>query len=144
MDKAAPSTREPVEETESADIELGPEAGPLRLCAVGRVQLPVDEMVRFVAGPDGIVVPDLARRLPGRGVWVELSRARLAEGVRKSVFARSLKRKVTAPADLVERVETLLLKRVLDGLALANKAGLVVSGFSRVDAALDIFSGRKG
>ena len=116
---------------------LGPETGPLRLCAVSRTQLPVEDMVRFVAGPDGLIVPDLARRLPGRGVWVECSRARLTEAVKRNAFAKSLKRPIKIPPDLCDRVEALLLKRVLDGLALANKAGLLVSGFSQVDEALE-------
>ena len=119
------------------DAGLGPETGPLRLCAVCRVQLPVAEMVRFVAGPDGSIIPDLARRLPGRGVWVELSRARVGEAVKRNAFARSLRRAVTVPADLCDKIEALLLKRLLESLALANKAGLLVAGFSQVDAAIE-------
>jgi uncharacterized protein len=109
----------------------------VRTCAVSRTEMPVGCMVRFVAGPDGVMVPDLARRLPGRGVWVELDRARLTEAVRRNVFAKSLKRQVGAPADLVARLEALLVKRVADGLSLANKAGLVVPGFAQVEATLD-------
>ena len=52
----------------------GAEEGPLRLCAVSRVHKPPEELIRFVAGPDGAIVPDLARRLPGRGVWVDATR----------------------------------------------------------------------
>ncbi len=83
------------------------------------------------------MVPDLARRLPGRGVWITGTRAQLEEAVRRNVFAKSLKRAVTAPAELPVRVEALLLKRVLDALSLANKAGLVTPGFAKVEAALE-------
>ena len=84
-----------------------------------------------------MIVPDLARRLPGRGVWVELSRARLDEGIRRNVFAKSLKRAVTAPPGLAGMVDTLLLKRATDALSLANKAGLIIPGFSQIEAALE-------
>ena len=121
-----------------AEPDTGPEmAGPMRTCALTRTERPVEEMVRFVAGPDRVIVADLARRLPGRGVWVELSRVRLEQAARRNVFARSLKRPVTVAPDLVARIEALLVKRVVNGLSLANKAGLVVQGFAQVDAALE-------
>ena len=102
-----------------------------------RIERPVGDLIRFAAGPDGEIVPDLARRLPGRGVWVELSRSRVEEAVRRNVFARSLKRAVNAPADLPLRVDGLLVKRVLESLSLANKAGLVIPGFAQIDTALE-------
>ena len=112
-------------------------SGPARLCALTRTVRPIEELVRFGAGLDGIVVPDLGRKLPGRGVWVELSRARLQEAVRRNVFAKSLKRAVTAAPDLPDRVEALLVKRVLEALPLANKAALVIPGTAKVEEALD-------
>ena len=122
----------------AAEIADEPElTGPERLCALTRVVRPMAELIRFGAGPDGIVVPDLARRLPGRGVWIEANRTRLVEAVRRNVFAKSLKRAVTAPKDLADRVEALMVKRVLDALSLANKAGLVTPGFAKVEAALE-------
>jgi uncharacterized protein len=111
--------------------------GPLRRCAVTRLELPVEDMVRFVTAPDATVVPDLARRLPGRGVWVDLNRARLEEAVKRNVFAKSMKRQVKPAADLVERIEAQLVKRLLDSLSLANKAGSVTPGFAQVESALD-------
>jgi uncharacterized protein len=127
------------DETASADefADVPELTGPERLCALTRVVRPIDELVRFGAGLDGVVVPDLARRLPGRGVWVTGTRAQLEEAVRRNVFAKSLKRAVTAPADLAVRVEALMVKRVLDALSLANKAGLVTPGFAKVEAALE-------
>ena len=74
--------------------------GPLRLCAVSRAPKPPEELIRFVAGPDGAIVPDLARRLPGRGVWVDATREAVAAAVRQKAFAKSLKRQVSVPADL--------------------------------------------
>ena len=122
-------------ETEIADEpEL---TGPVRLCALTRAQLPIENLIRFGAGPDGIVVPDLAQRLPGRGVWVNATRTHVTDAVRRNVFARSLKRTVNAPADLPERIDALMVKRVLEALSLANKAGLVIPGFAKVDAALE-------
>jgi uncharacterized protein len=130
-DAVVPTTGD--DERELDEREL---TGPLRRCVVTRQELPVEDMVRFVAGPDAVVVPDLARRLPGRGVWVELSRSRIEEAMKRKAFSKSVKRPVTAPADLADRIDALLVKRVLDGLSLANKAGLVVAGFAKVEAAL--------
>jgi predicted RNA-binding protein YlxR (DUF448 family) len=108
--------------------------GPLlRLCAVSRVQKAPDDLIRFVLGPDGTIVPDLARRLPGRGVWVEATRAAVAAAARRNVFARSLKQQVAVPADLADQVERLMVRRLAEALSLAKKAGLAVSGFAKVE-----------
>jgi predicted RNA-binding protein YlxR (DUF448 family) len=112
-------------------------AGSLRLCAVSRTQRPPDDLIRFVLAPDGSIVPDLARRLPGRGVWVAATRATVAAAVRQKVFARSLKQPGSMPADLPGLVERLLVKRVAEALSLANKAGLLVAGFAKVEGLLD-------
>lgn len=107
-----------------------------RTCAVTRTLHEPDELIRFVSDPQGTVVPDVGRRLPGRGVWIGCDRALVAEAVRRKVFARGLKREVTAPADLPERVEALLVRRAVDALALANKAGLVTAGFAKVETVI--------
>lgn len=111
-------------------------ASPLRTCIVARASRPPEELVRFVVGPDGGIVPDVARRLPGRGVWVTADHATVAAAVRTKAFARALKRAVEVPADLADRVEALLVRRALEAFALARKAGLVVTGFVKVEAAL--------
>jgi len=111
--------------------------GPVRLCAVSRAEKSTDELIRFVLGPDGAIVPDLARRLPGRGVWVTATRATVAMAARRNVFARSLKRPVSVPADLADQVERLMSKRLAEALSLAKKAGLAVSGFAKVDEQIE-------
>jgi predicted RNA-binding protein YlxR (DUF448 family) len=113
------------------------EGSPLaRTCAVTRTVRPATEMIRFVRAPDGAVVADLAHRLPGRGVWVGAARAVVAEAVRRKVFPRAFKAAAEAPADLAERVEAGLEQAALEMLSLANKAGRVVTGFAKVEAAL--------
>jgi hypothetical protein len=82
-------------------------------------------------------VPDLARKLPGRGVWVTAGRETVAAAVKGNAFAKSLKRAVAVPADLPQTIETLFERRALEALSLANKAGLVATGFDRVEALLD-------
>jgi uncharacterized protein len=96
----------------------------------------VDELIRFVVAPDGSVVPDLRRKLPGRGVWVTATRQALDEAVKRKAFARSFKREVRASTELGAQVDALLERATLDALSMANKAGLVVSGFAKVEAAL--------
>lgn len=93
-------------------------------------------LVRFVAGPDGVVVPDVARKLPGRGIWVGADRESVTMAAKKGLFSRSAKTKLTAPADLADQVEALLARRVLDSLGLARKAGTIISGFEKVVAAV--------
>src|SRR5690606_26646836 len=108
----------------------------LRTCIVTRQQKPPEELIRFVPGPDGQIVPDVARRLPGRGVWVTAERGAVAEAVKRKAFARSLRRQVSVQPDLADCVERLLIKRAMDALSLANKAGLVTTGFTRIEAAI--------
>lgn len=108
----------------------------LRLCAVTRAERPVEDLIRFVVAPDGTITPDLARRLPGRGVWLTADRGSLEAGIKARAFARSLKRPVQVAPDLVDRVELLMVKRMTDALALANKAGLAVTGFDKIEETL--------
>jgi predicted RNA-binding protein YlxR (DUF448 family) len=93
-------------------------------------------LIRFVAGPDGVVVPDLARKLPGRGLWVAADRASVETAAKKGLFARAAKAKVQAPPDLANLVESLLKRRLLSGLGLARRAGDLTSGFEKVSAAI--------
>ena len=115
------------------DCEGEADSGPLRQCAVSHALKPPEELVRFVAGPDGAIAPDLARRLPGRGVWVDATRQAVAAAVRQKAFARSLKRQVSVPADLPALVDRLMARRLAEALSIANKAGLVVAGFAKVE-----------
>src|ERR1700749_1636820 len=75
-------------------------------------------LIRFVPGPDGVVVPDLARKLPGRGLWVAADRASVETAAKKGLFARAAKAKVQASPDLTKLVESLLKRRLLSGLGL--------------------------
>jgi hypothetical protein len=120
------------------NVEITP-AGhepPLRTCVVTRAKLPPTALIRFVVDPDGRVVPDLGRRLPGRGIWVTAEKRSVTEAVSRNVFSKVLRRKVMADADLPQQIERLLARRLADALSLANKAGLVTTGFSRIDAAI--------
>jgi hypothetical protein len=89
-------------------------------------------LIRFVAGPEGEVTPDLARRLPGRGLWVAAERAAIETAVKKGAFSRAAKAALTAPPDLADGVERLLCRRLLGGLGLARKAGELTFGFAKV------------
>jgi uncharacterized protein len=93
-------------------------------------------MIRFVIGPDATVVPDIRRKLPGRGVWVMARADKIAEAVRRQAFARGFKSKVSASETLPEQIRELLGKDCLQALALANKAGQVVTGFAKVEEAI--------
>ncbi|WP_409019470.1 RNA-binding protein [Brevundimonas vesicularis] len=103
---------------------------------VTRQALDESRLIRFVAGPDGSVVPDLARKLPGRGMWVEANRASINAAVRKNMFARSAKAPLKPAADLSDLVERLLFRRCLSQLGLARREGVLISGFEKTAAAI--------
>lgn len=107
-----------------------------RTCIVTRTVADPERLIRFAAGPDGAVVPDLRGDLPGRGVWVTLSRRQVEEAVRRRLFGRGFKAEVTAAPELAELTGRLLRRQALSYLSLANKAGLVSAGYDRVEAAL--------
>lgn len=121
------------EEADGDDIVGSGDQGPLRLCALTRAPRPVTELIRFVVAPDGDIVPDLGARLPGRGVWLSAEHGVVTAGAKANVFARSLKRQVRVPGDLAERLDGLLAARAVQALSIANKAGLVSTGFQQVD-----------
>lgn len=94
------------------------------------------ELIRFVAGPDGGVVPDLGRKLPGRGLWVQASRSAVETAARRGMFSRAARARLAPASDLADQVEALLLRRVLDGLGLARRAGELISGFEKTLSAV--------
>jgi predicted RNA-binding protein YlxR (DUF448 family) len=122
---------------DDSGLDDGPKkSGSERLCAVTREVKPVDELLRFVATPDGSAVPDLKRNLPGRGLWITATRDMLAEAVKRQSFAKGFKRDIRAGAELIAQTDALLERSALDALAIAGKAGQVVAGFTKVEAAL--------
>jgi predicted RNA-binding protein YlxR (DUF448 family) len=98
--------------------------------------MPDSRLIRFVAGPDGVVVPDVAAKLPGRGLWVASSKAAIVTAVEKKLFSRAAKAQVTATADLAERAEKALVTRMLGDLGIARRSGQLVLGFDNVLRAL--------
>ncbi len=110
--------------------------GMHRHCALTRTFKPVDDMVRFVVGPGGHAVPDVKRKLPGRGIWITASRAAIEEAIKRNVFTRAFKQDVRVAADLAATTEALLQRHALDALAILGKAGQLVAGFAKVEAAL--------
>ncbi|MBR1145269.1 RNA-binding protein [Bradyrhizobium sp. AUGA SZCCT0431] len=121
------------------DLDNGPrtdKSATMRMCAVTREVRPIDELIRFVVSPQGEVVPDLKRKLPGRGLWVSASRRTVAEAVRRNQFSRGFKRDIRAAATLPADTEALLVRSATEALAMVAKAGQVVSGFSKVEGAL--------
>jgi predicted RNA-binding protein YlxR (DUF448 family) len=109
----------------------------MRMCAVTRQVRPIDELIRFVVSPQGGVVPDLKRKLPGRGLWISASRRTVAEAVRRNQFSKGFKRELRVTPTLAADTENLLVRSVIEALAMAAKAGQVVSGFSKVEGALE-------
>ncbi len=120
-----------------APDSLTPETGPERTCIVTRTKGSPEDMIRFVLGPDLRVVPDIRQKLPGRGVWVTGHADKVAEAVKRQAFARGFKVKAVAPASLPDELEALLRQDCLQFLSLVNKAGLVVAGFAKVEAAIE-------
>ncbi|HWU54892.1 MAG TPA: RNA-binding protein [Rhizomicrobium sp.] len=99
--------------------------------------MPDNRLLRFVADPDGNVVPDIAAKLPGRGLWVEASKDAVNKAVEKKLFSRAAKAQVTASADLAARAEKALVTRMLGDLGIARRSGQLVLGFDNVLRALE-------
>ena len=124
---------------DAVDLDNGPRtnrSATTRMCAVTRAVRPIDELIRFVVSPAGQVVPDVKRKLPGRGLWISASRRLVAEAVRRNHFSRGFRREVDAAPGLPEDTEELLVRAVIEALAIAAKAGEVVAGFAKVESAL--------
>jgi uncharacterized protein len=111
-------------------------ASPQRRCIASGEVRDRARLLRFVVGPDGMIVPDIDERLPGRGLWLTPRRDIVDRAVAKRAFARAARRPVSVPPDLADRLETLLARRVVDSLGLARRAGLAVAGFDRVSDAV--------
>lgn len=112
-------------------------AAPERRCIVSGDVRPKTELIRFVAGPDGQVVPDILGKLPGRGIWVKADRGALEKAATKGLFARAAKAPVQVPDGLMGEVELQLTRRVISLLSMARKAGRAVAGFEKVKGWLD-------
>ena len=109
--------------------EEDPETGPLRRCIMTREVLPKERMIRFVLAPDREIVPDLAGKLPGRGMWLSARGDVLEGALSRGAFMRAARGPVTLPSDLRARIEDGLRARIRDLLGLARRAGQAVSGW---------------
>ena len=106
--------------------------GPERKCiATGEVH-PRHGLIRFVVAPDGQIAPDIAGKLPGRGIWVSSDRAALEKAVKKGLFARAARQAVIVPDDFVSLVEGQLVARIVNLISLARKGGGAVTGYEKV------------
>jgi predicted RNA-binding protein YlxR (DUF448 family) len=118
--------------TETPDPEAEqdePETGPLRRCIVTRESAPKERMLRFVLGPGREIVPDLAAKLPGRGMWLSARGDVLERALSRGAFMRAARGQVTLPSDLRARIEDGLRARIRDLLGFARRAGQAVSGW---------------
>jgi len=122
---AAPDTETP---KDPEDLPEEPERGPLRRCLVTRETLPKEAMIRFVLGPDRVLVPDLEGRLPGRGMWLSAKADVLERAVKRGAFAKAARGTVHLPPDLRARIEDGLRRRVRDLVGFARRSGQAVCG----------------
>src|SRR5262249_55780540 len=123
-----------------SETDAGPRpaaAATERLCVVTREVKPTDDMIRFVVGPDRAIVPDVKRKLPGRGVCVTAKRDMVAMAAKRGVFARAFKADGTVAPDVPAVVDGLLERALLDALAIARKARQVIQGHAQVEAAAE-------
>lgn len=108
----------------------------VRRCLVTRETLPKNRLIRFCVSPERIVIPDLAGKLPGRGLWVTADKDLVAAACGKGLFAKAAHAKVTCPEDMDGLIKSLFVKRLQSLLGLARKAGLAVAGFEKAAEAL--------
>ena len=104
--------------------------------ATGQVR-PKAKLMRFVVGPEGQVVPDVAGKLPGRGIWISTRRSALEKAVAKNLFSRAAKQSVTCPEGLLDQTEALLVSRIIELLSLSRKSGTAIAGFEKIKGWLE-------
>jgi predicted RNA-binding protein YlxR (DUF448 family) len=124
---------------DEAHLDSGPrtaKSGTARMCALTRQVRPIDELIRFVVAPSGEVAADLKRKLPGRGLWISASKTALRDAVKRGIFSKGFKRELRLPTTFADDTERLMVQGVIEALAITAKAGQVVAGFSKVEAAL--------
>jgi len=112
------------------------ETGPLRRCISSGARLPPERLIRFVVSPDGVLTPDLGAELPGRGIWICADQEMLAKAISGKGFSRAARRQISLPPDLGDVVAGLLLRRTMQMLGFARKAGEAISGREKVEAQL--------
>ncbi|MBP2235993.1 putative RNA-binding protein YlxR (DUF448 family) [Sinorhizobium kostiense] len=125
-------------EADNLPSDKGPKdrGGSSRTCIVTRESGSPDTLIRFVAGPDGRVVPDLKRQLPGRGCWVKAERPFIEKAVAKKLFARALRTEVKADQALADEVDRLLAEQLAGMMNMARKAGQFVTGATKTEQAV--------
>lgn len=109
---------------------------PTRKCIALGVTAPKEELIRFVLDPNGVVTPDLAERLPGRGIWVSATADALKLAINKNLFSRGAKAPAKIPDGLLELIDLLMVKRIIELISLARRSGEALSGFEVVKGAL--------
>lgn len=112
------------------------EGGSERTCVVSGEKGSPEAMLRFALSGAGEVVPDIRRKLPGRGVWTRLDFATVRQAAAKQAFSRGFGARADAAPELAEAVDRLLEGDALQFLSIVNKAGLVVAGAAKVEAAI--------
>ena len=109
---------------------------PLRKCIVTGQSRTTVEMIRFVLGPFGEVVPDIEEKLPGKGMWVTSCYETISKTVEKRSFERSMHQKVLISDGFLENIERKLVDRAVSAVGLARRAGRVLAGHAKIDRAL--------
>ena len=121
--------------SDATDVPKGKaEETGFRRCIASAESLPRERLIRFVVGPDDGLVPDLAERLPGRGLWITADRDMIGTAISRGLFAKAARRRVQADVGLVDRVEELLVRRLANTMGLAQSAGRAVQGFDGIEA----------
>ncbi len=110
---------------------------PERRCIATGDSQPAAGLIRFVVGPDGTVVPDLLGKLPGRGIWVGADRAAREKAISGNLFSKAARTKVTVPEDMIAGLESAMVRRVVELISMARKAGKAVAGYEKVKGWLE-------
>ena len=124
------------EQSSSSGEASGGRRGRERRCIVSGEVTDEANLIRFALGPDDVVTPDVAAKLPGRGAWVTATRAKVEEAAKKGAFSRGFKANAKAPEGLADLTEQLLAKRCLNMLGMARRGGAIAMGATQVDSAI--------
>ncbi len=110
---------------------------PERRCVLTGRTSDRDGLLRLAISSEGHVLPDALARAPGRGAWIGVDRATLADalanGKLKGALARAFKGAplVIAP-DLPDLVEAAIRRAFLDRLGLEFRSGKLLLGSDKI------------
>ena len=100
-----------------------------KMCHITKKMHPSEVMIRFVLSPSNVFTLDLFNEFDGKEFYVLASRKIL---VKMKDFASNKFGRDFQQENLISRIDSILLKRIVSLIALSRKAGKVIIGHEQI------------